>query len=171
VDAQVGRMIDLIERKYISTSSSDYHPIDFAKTAQYFTLDVISDLARGRPFGFLVEDKDLYNYLQNLDEFFPFIVSIAVIPGLPWLMDQWPFNRSKPKPTDEEGFGRLMRCVKFDLCNGSDSNVSRGRFERRHFFFPTDTRRRPSMIGLLPGQSLNKKCLDLSSPGGLPTTK
>jgi hypothetical protein len=50
IDKQIAKLVALIERKYIS-SGKDYRPMDLGKKGQFFTLDVISDLAFGKAFG------------------------------------------------------------------------------------------------------------------------
>lgn len=47
IDARIGDFIQLIKNTY------DRKPFDITKQAQYFTLDVLSTVAFGAPFGFL----------------------------------------------------------------------------------------------------------------------
>jgi hypothetical protein len=107
IDSQVAKFVDLIERKYISTST-EFRPLDFSRTAQFFALDVISTLAWGSAFGFLVQDEDINDYLRLFDEYMPAMLLIMSIPGLPWLMQQWPLNKMQPQTSDKAGFGSLM---------------------------------------------------------------
>jgi hypothetical protein len=108
IDIHVAKLVDLIDRKYITTGSDDYRALDFTRTAQFVALDIISELAWGQAFGFLDQDEDLHDYLKLFDEFFPVMTAIVAIPGLPWLMQQWPFSKMSPKPVDKAGFGKLM---------------------------------------------------------------
>ena len=64
IDKHVLNLIDLIERKYLSVDSV-VKPLDLALTAQYFTLDVISNLAFGKAFGDLTRDEDVYGLIQT----------------------------------------------------------------------------------------------------------
>ncbi|RKL19312.1 hypothetical protein BFJ68_g3586 [Fusarium oxysporum] len=50
IDEHIAKLINLLETKYLSTDK-DYRPVDFAQKIQFFTLDVISDLAFGQAFG------------------------------------------------------------------------------------------------------------------------
>ncbi|EON98757.1 putative pisatin demethylase protein [Phaeoacremonium minimum UCRPA7] len=72
VEVQIARLVDLIESRYIS-SDLVYNPMDFAQKGQYFTLDVISALAFGDPFGYLEEDDDVFNYIKITSSFIPII--------------------------------------------------------------------------------------------------
>ncbi|KAK3934715.1 cytochrome P450, partial [Diplogelasinospora grovesii] len=107
VDRNVAELVDLIERKYLSTPT-DFRPIEFAHKAQYFALDVISELGFGEAIGFLPNDKDMYRYVEINDTFFPVM---AVILNMPWMdkyLKSWPLNMALPKEGDQVGFGRLM---------------------------------------------------------------
>lgn len=67
IDKQIRNFVDLIERKYLSTSK-EYRPMDLGQKGQFFTLDVISDLAFGEPFGYLKEDDDVFDYIKITDQ-------------------------------------------------------------------------------------------------------
>ena len=62
IDNNITALISLIEQKYISTPGES-RPLDMAKRAQFFALDVVSEIGHGRPFGFLRQDKDLHQFL------------------------------------------------------------------------------------------------------------
>ncbi|KAL2760390.1 hypothetical protein ACRALDRAFT_2024383 [Sodiomyces alcalophilus JCM 7366] len=111
IDRNIATFIDLIESKYISTAT-DYRPIDMASAATYFALDVISELGFGTPYGFLKEDRDLYQYVQTKDAFFPVMITMMSVPFLAKLMHNWPLNLGLPKSGDQAGFGALMGFAK-----------------------------------------------------------
>jgi hypothetical protein len=112
IDSQVVRLIDLIRRRWLSTSDS-HRPLDFAPLSRFFTLDVITRLAYGEPFGHLDEGTDVYGWVEQVDTMMkimgvtldvPFIRSICfsrVVLGL--------FG---PKPTDKWGIGKVMGYVR-----------------------------------------------------------
>ncbi|KAM0321505.1 hypothetical protein ACHAQA_010073 [Verticillium albo-atrum] len=60
IDKNILALVRLLEMRYVATN----RPFDFGRKAQYFTLDVISDLAYGDPFGFLDKDADQYSYIR-----------------------------------------------------------------------------------------------------------
>ncbi|KEY73162.1 hypothetical protein S7711_04128 [Stachybotrys chartarum IBT 7711] len=111
MDLHVAKLIRLIETKYISTSQ-DYRPMDFAQKMQYFALDVISDLAFSRAFGYLEKDADLHDYIKITRSYIPVMVIFANIPALARTMQSRIFRGLLPKDTDELGFGAFMGIVK-----------------------------------------------------------
>ncbi|KEY69824.1 hypothetical protein S7711_08608 [Stachybotrys chartarum IBT 7711] len=108
VDRHVGMLVDLIRDKYLSTPT-EFRPIEFSHTSQYFALDVISYLGFGEAIGFLKNDTDMHHYIEVNDSFFPVL---AVLLNVPWVdswLRTWPLSLALPKEGDETGFGRLMR--------------------------------------------------------------
>ncbi|TQN67311.1 Cytochrome P450 monooxygenase lolP1 [Colletotrichum shisoi] len=67
----------------IDTYASENKRLDFGLKAQYFTLDVISDLAFGQPFGDSTSDSDVHDQIYTTEQNLPNIVVAAV---LPWLL-------------------------------------------------------------------------------------
>ena len=72
-------LIDLIHTKYTSTSS-EFKPFDFGRKAQYFTLDVISDIAFGEAFGDIATDSDVHEYIKTTEETLPAIILTTILP-------------------------------------------------------------------------------------------
>jgi len=54
IDACILELQALIKREYSSK------PMDMAHVSQYFTLDVLSTIAFGEPFGYMAANKDLW---------------------------------------------------------------------------------------------------------------
>ncbi|KAL7816072.1 cytochrome P450 [Trichoderma aethiopicum] len=69
-------------------------PVDLGRKVQYFTLDVISDLAYGAPFGFVETDTDVYEYIQTTEKNLPMVMGLL------------------PSTKDRLGFGRIMSIAK-----------------------------------------------------------
>lgn len=108
VDRQVRSFLDLVERKYVSTPKA-LRPMEFAHRGQFFTLDVVTNVAFGEPFGFLKKDGDVECYLETQEQMLP---AFGILGSLPWLvhvMHTWPVNRMMPGEGDKVGFGRLMK--------------------------------------------------------------
>ncbi|KAM3509266.1 hypothetical protein MY10362_000706 [Beauveria mimosiformis] len=61
VDRQIHNFITMLETKYTSTDS-EIRPVDMAEKAQFLALDIIGDISIGKPFGYLRQDQDLYNF-------------------------------------------------------------------------------------------------------------
>lgn len=104
VDENVQRLVELLETKYISEGKA----FDFGHKAQYFTLDVISSLAFGEPFGDLETDSDVYGYIRAMEESMPSIIVTSVMPWVLKLL-QMPILRCMlPSEKDPVGVGRTM---------------------------------------------------------------
>ncbi|TDZ38190.1 Cytochrome P450 monooxygenase lolP1 [Colletotrichum spinosum] len=111
VDKHVASFVDLIESKYVSTAA-EYRPMDMASKSTYFALDVVSELGFGHAYGFLREDRDLYQYVGTKDAFFPVMVTMGSVPWLARLMHSWPLSLGLPRSADSAGFGALMGFAK-----------------------------------------------------------
>jgi hypothetical protein len=107
IDKQITSFIDLIDSKYISTTST-FRPLDFARIAQFFTLDVISDVAFGRAFGFLTTDSDVHDYIKITEESMPIMMVISVNPWIANLMQTRLFSSLLPSEKDKLGFGKFI---------------------------------------------------------------
>lgn len=107
IDARLLQLFDLIDSKYISTEN-DFRPMDLSRTMSYFTLDVISSIAFGQPFGFLEKDDDPFGYIANLQEFLPAIILFGAYTELTAIMRSPLLKPFLPKSTDKRGLGRVM---------------------------------------------------------------
>ena len=107
IDENIARLVRLIDSKYISTAP-DYRPMDFARKAQYLTLDVISNLAFGKAFGDLDRDEDVHKYIEMLEEAGPTIILLTVLPLVRTLLSMPILKRLLPNPEDKIGFGKVM---------------------------------------------------------------
>ncbi len=83
-------------------------PFDFGRKAQYFTLDVISDLAFGAPFGDVATDSDVYEYIKTMEENMPNIIVTTVLPWLMALLSSPLFRGMLPSDKDPIGLGKTM---------------------------------------------------------------
>lgn len=61
-------------------------PVDLAVVINYLALDIITDLAYGKPFGYIAEDKDLFNFMSELSLGGRIGLGIAHFPWLANLM-------------------------------------------------------------------------------------
>lgn len=114
VDSQVHEFLNLIERKYISTPG-ECKPMEFGHRAQFYTLDVVTSVTFGKPFGFLKKDGDVHKYLEITEIMIPMFGIMGAIPQLVYLLHTWPFNYLMPGEGDKFGFGRLMKYVQREL--------------------------------------------------------
>ncbi|KAK4500978.1 hypothetical protein PRZ48_006784 [Zasmidium cellare] len=103
IDARISDLIYLIKNTYNGVS------MDFANVSRFFTLDVLSTVAFGRPFGFMAANEDLWGY-NKLNASFMLILglqanhtSIYNFFTQPWLL-----ALAAPKPTDNAGIGPAL---------------------------------------------------------------
>ncbi|RYP72212.1 hypothetical protein DL771_004342 [Monosporascus sp. 5C6A] len=108
IDIHVDELIQLIRSKYLSTDTHS-KPMDFARKIQYFTLDVISDVGFGEPFGDLRMDQDVNEYAKA-GEIGLTVTTIGLALGLTWFL-QLPLVARilGPSENDVVGFGRMIR--------------------------------------------------------------
>ncbi|KAL7628983.1 hypothetical protein AAE478_000501 [Parahypoxylon ruwenzoriense] len=107
VDRQCARLVDLIERKFISTST-EYRPLDLTSATFFFAMDCVGDLSYGQPFGCLDEGKDVHKFTKWNEEFFNIAIVIANFHWLTKLFFRAPFNRIYPSTLDNDGVGKYM---------------------------------------------------------------
>ncbi|RYP06738.1 hypothetical protein DL764_002990 [Monosporascus ibericus] len=108
IDSQLAGMVDYIRRKYVS-SGSELRPLDFARMAQYFTLDATTRIAFGKEFGYLDSDSDVFEYIRTAEAIVPQIQLRADVPWLEKLqLNPLVLKLTGPKVTDKAGMGRLM---------------------------------------------------------------
>ncbi|XXG94339.1 hypothetical protein Hte_000593 [Hypoxylon texense] len=107
VDRQVARLIDLIQRKYISTSS-EYRPLDLTAVTFFFAMDTVGDLSYGKPFGCLDEGTDVHGFVKWNEDFFSTAIVIANFHWLTKIFFRPPFNRIYPSTQDNDGVGKYM---------------------------------------------------------------
>ncbi|KAK2020401.1 cytochrome P450 [Colletotrichum zoysiae] len=107
VDENVLRFINLID-KLISQDE----PFDFGTKVQYFTLDVITDLAFGKPFGYVESDSDVNEYIQTMEQNMPNVVVTAVLPWLLAVLSSSLFRCLLPSDKNAIGLGKTIRIAK-----------------------------------------------------------
>ncbi|KAJ5699690.1 hypothetical protein N7536_002703 [Penicillium majusculum] len=112
IDAEIASLVNLIERKYISTAK-EVRPIDLAQAAQYWSLDVITSIALGDPFGYLTEDRDMYDFVKIIQGELPLATVCSSTPTLGNLVfGSGLVTLIGPTPKDEAGRGKLMGIAK-----------------------------------------------------------
>ncbi|OAA57143.1 Cytochrome P450 [Akanthomyces lecanii RCEF 1005] len=107
VDENIKRFMDLLA-KYADSEEV----LDLGRKVQYFTLDVISEIAFGQPFGFLETDSDVYRYIETTERTLPMVMVTTVIPVLVKMLASRFLRSALPSETDLFGFGRVIRIAK-----------------------------------------------------------
>ncbi|KAJ4377674.1 hypothetical protein N0V83_000502 [Neocucurbitaria cava] len=109
IDIHVKELVELV-RKYAAPTSSarTSTPMDLAKKIPFFTLDVISHVGLGEPFGNLKANEDLKDYLKSSEEGLK-IANTAFAMGIAWLREIPIIGPAiSPSEKDASGFGRMM---------------------------------------------------------------
>lgn len=82
--------------------------MDLARKVQYLTLDVISTVGLGKPFGMLKADNDINDYLKSIEEGL-WISNLLMATGLYRIMQiQWIGSLLLPSTKDSKGLGRMI---------------------------------------------------------------
>lgn len=111
IDQGIMAFIGLIERNYVSEGAI-YRPMDFARAAQYLTLDIIGDIAFGKDFGHLAQDADVHEYIERTEASMPVMMVVTVLPALARLLQSPLFRRFMPSENDPHGFGKFIGFAK-----------------------------------------------------------
>ncbi|KAG4432139.1 hypothetical protein IFR05_012376 [Cadophora sp. M221] len=112
IDKHVQKFLTLIRTKYLSTSTS-FKPIDMARRVTFFTMDVITDIAFGQPFGCLTSDTDMYEYIELTEEMLPMMAVVSNIPLFRKLfMTSWVSKLLFPSDKSEKGIGKMVGVAK-----------------------------------------------------------
>ncbi|KAK0644133.1 cytochrome P450 [Cercophora newfieldiana] len=104
IDKNVWALINLIDKTYVAQNK----PFDFGRKAQYFTLDVISDVSYSEPFGFLEKDRDQFDYLKVTEEQLSALLTLSVYTKLFKFLSSPLLRFLMPSSKDMVGFGKLM---------------------------------------------------------------
>ena len=109
IDERIHDLISLIERKYVCTEEEPGRQMDFGRTAQYFTLDVISALAFDQPFGDLITDEDKYDYIKTVEKGMFGLLLMTELPEVYTFLEESSLVKLlAPSGNDKFGFGRLI---------------------------------------------------------------
>jgi cytochrome P450 len=104
------RILDLTA--LIRSEISQKRPIDMSSVAQYFTLDVLTHIAFGAPFGYLTQNKDIYDYIKTVSEFLQVLELGANCSSVQSLLSSPLMKPMQPKATDKVGMGAMMGVAK-----------------------------------------------------------
>ncbi|KAE9370992.1 cytochrome P450 [Stipitochalara longipes BDJ] len=108
IDGRCEDLIRLIQKKYLS-SKNVLNKLDFAQISQYFTMDVLTDVAFGAPFGYLERDEDVHDYIKTIRAFMPVLELQTNHPTINYLMTSRPVQAlAAPTATDRVGMGAVI---------------------------------------------------------------
>ncbi|KAF2997664.1 hypothetical protein E8E13_005689 [Curvularia kusanoi] len=109
IDSHVQELIQLV-KTYASrpSSTTPAKPMDLAEKIPFFTLDVISHIGLGSPFGNLISNSDVNSYLKSTEEGLK-IGNTAWGMGLGWMRENALIGPLiSPSEKDPTGYGRMM---------------------------------------------------------------
>lgn len=114
IDTVMWDVVNLIDNKYLSRNGNT-RPFDHSAVMQYLTLDVVTSLSLGKAFGFVKEDKDIYEYCQTMWGNFPVMNFLMSYPPIISLLSLPAVQRNTaPSMKDRAGLGKI-KGVAFDL--------------------------------------------------------
>ena len=104
--------MDTVDEHYVS-SDRVTKEVDISRTIQFLTMDVITHLLFGEPFGYVRTQSDIHDFLNIVQERLPVVETFSVLTellSLLWLMSYIPWLKLLiPNHKDESGIGRVMR--------------------------------------------------------------
>lgn len=83
-------------------------PVDIARISQFFTLDVLTQIAFGAPFGYLRKNEDVFNYIHEVSGFLHILEFCSNFPLIQRLLSSKLMSGFQPKPTDKTGMGAML---------------------------------------------------------------
>jgi cytochrome P450 len=103
IDARIADMLRLIHTTYVG------RVMDISHITRFFTLDVLSTIAFGRPFGFMASNSDLWDYDKSTSSMMLMLEWVVNHPSFTWLV-QTPVMQAlaSPKVTDKTGIGPVL---------------------------------------------------------------
>jgi hypothetical protein len=106
----------LIDNNYISTKN-ECKVMDMAHVAQYFTMDVLTDVAFSEPFGYLLHNADLHDYIKTVRAYMPVLEMQTNIPLVNTILGNRIFRKLlAPTAKDRLGLGKMMGCGSGIFC-------------------------------------------------------
>ena len=111
MDKVIMQMIDLLKSKYVS-DAGNLRPVDMAHLLQYLTLDIITAISLGIPFGWLESDSDKYEYISTMEANMPTMNFMSAVPALSRLIRMPAIQRLiLPSMKDRIGMGKVKAVI------------------------------------------------------------
>lgn len=83
-----------------------------ARLSQYFTLDVLTRIAFGTPFGYLTRNEDVYRYIEETTGFLSILELASNFTFINLILSSRLMRAFAPKPTDKTGMGAMLGVAK-----------------------------------------------------------
>ncbi|RYO92251.1 hypothetical protein DL766_007044 [Monosporascus sp. MC13-8B] len=112
VDEQIMKLVQLVEREYVSTKGK-FRTMDLVRVSQYLVHDVISSVGFGRYFGYLDANDDLYGAIHIVKTITPPLMVAGLFHSIFVTVAKSPFMKPfLPKPSDKQGLGVVLGIIK-----------------------------------------------------------
>jgi len=112
IDKHLLQYIKLIKEKYVSVDS-DFRPMDLARKSSFWAMDIITDIAFGRPWGCLVKDEDVDEWFRSMELVMPTAIRASTIPWMAYLFSVPIVGKMvMPSEKDLTGAGRMLGIAK-----------------------------------------------------------
>ena len=126
IDERIRDLVNLIDRKYVCTAKEPGRQMDFARKAQFFTVDVISGLAFGQSFENLTLDEDRDEYIKSVEEAMPVTILMTELSEVHSFLEKSSLMKMlAPSARDKIGFGKIIGLAKEKVAErfGDDKKV------------------------------------------------
>ena len=126
IDERIRDLMNLIDCKYICTDQEPGRQMDFARKANFLTIDVISGLAFGQTFEYLKFDEDRYEYVKTIEESIRMIIFMTELVEVRSFLEKSSLMKLlAPSSTDKIGLGKINEIAKEKVAErfGDDKKV------------------------------------------------
>ncbi|KAK3208388.1 hypothetical protein GRF29_77g542869 [Pseudopithomyces chartarum] len=111
VDEQIENLINLIERRYIS-SESILKRCNLSRVMQYLTQDIITAVGFGKATGYLEADEDFLGVLETCEKLLAPAHIIMFLPKVRRILESRFLGPLIPKPKGNRGIGGLLNLIR-----------------------------------------------------------
>ncbi|KAK3391649.1 cytochrome P450 family protein [Sordaria brevicollis] len=115
MDEQIVRFIDLLERKYVSSSSEEeggYRPLDMSHVFTFLTQDVMTAIEFSQPMGMIEQDRDFLGVLGLFEKLVKIMVPTATLTWVQTLQRAPVLKPFLPRAGDGSSFGGLLQLIR-----------------------------------------------------------
>lgn len=114
IENNIDNLVNILETKYLSAVNL-YKPVDFARLAHYFSIDLIWDIAFGKVLGDLINDQDTFGYIETVESAIPMFNLVGVYPWFSKVFGSRLFSWLLPSDKDLTGLGKVMGYVLLEI--------------------------------------------------------
>jgi hypothetical protein len=105
-------LVHLIEDNYSCTNGT-YKVMDWAHIAQYFTMDVLTDVAFSTSLGYLKNNCDMHDYIKTVRAYMPVLEMQTNVPLVNTILGNSVIRKlMAPTARDRFGLGKMMGVAK-----------------------------------------------------------